>query len=166
MHNKTNKQINEEYIQHQPFKRVGSCKNCHGVCCRYLVFGKRIDTEDKAYPYFEAHGEAVKDKWIPRIEYTVIQAGCKYTENGDCQLFNTKHMPLPCQFFPSTPFDYVWRFLKQMGTPCGFDFVDRETGKPWNMRRFPESWKHKIKLSKVHVCAQNKKTQKCGEKKK
>jgi len=135
--NLTNKQINTEYNQNRPFKRVGSCKDCNGRCCNYVIFGSNYSGGNRAgnADYFEFHGIKIVDKWDGNV-YTVISARCSQFTNGcKCKLFDQKEMPECCQQFPVNPFDTVWRYLKQIGTPCGFNFVDRKTGKPWNMRR-------------------------------
>jgi len=135
-HNLSNGEVNAEYLQHRKFKRVGSCKDCNGRCCNVVVLGLQEHTRD----YFGMHGIQMRDRWIPHLEYVVIPAHCQQCVGGLCQVFNSKVMPEACRQFPISPWDMLWRYLKQIGTPCGMDFVDRETGKPWDMRRTFEKW--------------------------
>lgn len=128
--NVNNIELNRDYIGKQPYKRVGSCSDCSGRCCNFVAFGLSGGNSS----YFRLHGTPVLDKWLNH-EYVIIPTQCQQCVHGLCHVFGEKSMPGACQQFPCTPFDDVWRYLKQSGMPCGFDFVDRETGKPWNMRR-------------------------------
>lgn len=129
----SNREFNAAYLKGQPFRRRGSCRDCAGACCRFVAVGPLPESQ---IPYFARHGTLVQDRWLLDYEYVVIAADCSScTMGGQCVEFGRSSMPEECKVFPCTPFDPVWRYLVQIGQPCGFEFVDRETGKKWGMRR-------------------------------
>ena len=146
MKNITNRELNKNLVKKRPYKRIGNCKDCNGKCCGFIAFpsfegkvSKEINAKS-ADDYWIFHGaKKIIDKWL-KIKYLVLEAPCKKMNNGKCMAFNKRTMPPQCAQFPVSPFDCVWRYLKQIGNSCGYDFVDKKTGKPWGMKRkeFPK----------------------------
>ena len=117
------------------YRRRGTCKNCRGKCCNFVVIGRKDKTTEGCFRYFKAHGALeVKDKWLG-YHYLLFPSQCSLNDScGNCLIFNKKSMPNPCFQFPH-PQDSIYRYLLQTGNPCSFFFVDARTGKPWSMKR-------------------------------
>lgn len=136
----SNEDINNLYILSQPYERHGSCDDCNGRCCNFIGMGVNNNQED----YFRLHGELLVDKWWKDKKYLIVSANCSHCAlSGKCKVFATKEMPEACRLFPIDPFDFVYRYLMQIGEPCGFYFVNKNTGKKWDMRRKDSRYKDK-----------------------
>lgn len=139
MKNYTNRELNAYLKKHKKlFRRKGKCQDCRGRCCGFMVQSfqpRHKDEELRNIEYYKAHGATiVKDKWKNK-SYVVIRANCKnLDDHGFCKVFDSKKFPPQCAPFPAGPGDSVYRYLEQIGTPCGFRFVNAKTGKPWNFR--------------------------------
>lgn len=128
----SNREFNARYLKGKPYRRRGRCNNCMGACCRFVSIGPLQHGVD----YWARHGKLVHDRWLKDWSYVIIAADCSScTLGGRCTEFASPGMPEACRQFPSTPYDPVWRYLVQIGQPCGFEFVARKTGKKWDMRR-------------------------------
>lgn len=126
----TNDQMNDGA---QAWNRVGSCE-CDGRCCRFFSL-ETNQHSDQAY--CAGFGQLVEDQWKPNDGLLILKnSACgRQGEGGKCSVFQTAEFPEVCRQFPSTPHDGVYRYLEQIGTPCGFRFVDAVTGEPWDLAR-------------------------------
>lgn len=140
--NMTNVQVNK-MIKRKDYKRVGRCTDCRSVCCNFISLGPWWTNNRTLVEYWQQHGELVVDRWW-RIPYVIVRNDChSCTEEGKCELWKSQQMPEACRQFPVSPWDTVWRYLKQINVRCGYDFVDRKTGKRWDMRRLPPEASYK-----------------------
>lgn len=131
--NLSNKEINKNHFNIN-WKRIGKC-NCHGACCRFII-NNTYYKSDLTLEYHQQFGELICDKWWKDIYYVVIKINCSQLDlHGNCKLFNTNKFPEACRQFPITPFDCVYRYLIQVGQPCGIKFINKKTNKLWDMRR-------------------------------
>ena len=121
--NLTNDEVNKMFLKRTSYKRVGECSDCHGRCCNFAgIEGHHTD-----YEYWKYRGEVVEDQWQPDRKYIVLSSKCQACSlAGFCNVW--ENMPEACRQFPITPNDLIWRYLKQKGVPCGFRFIDKETG--------------------------------------
>lgn len=157
MKNIPNKELNKEFIKRQPYRRIGSCRSCNGKCCGFVIiptFEGKVSKDinpKSADDYWIFHGaKKIIDKWL-KGKYLMLEAPCKKMKNGRCMAFNKRTMPPQCAQFPVSPFDSVWRYLKQIGNPCGYEFIDKKTKKPWGMKRkeFPKKKGRKKNIQRL-----------------
>lgn len=158
MKNVSNKEVNILLKKnHLLYRRVGSCKDCNGRCCSFIVLSRMSPGLNA---YWQAHGsKIVKDKW-DGVTYLVRPSQCaNLTADSGCKHFDhEKKFPSVCAKFPMSPEDHTYRYLVQRGTPCGYSFVDAKTKKPWSLKRKqyyarqkkqPQNVKEQLKLHPV-----------------